>query len=273
MQNRIRYIIYFISVISICSCQLESFYQKEYTSEKKSYNKTRHFLFYFGNGQQDLNYPQPIEKYYTNGKTLNDDDLKNLNLTNIPKNFSGQVIVVSEEDNFVANMQTDIEYSKNDSIVFRGNISDQTKSNFESIEIQISDLLLNEISYNIANNSIYINSPIEILSIDDKISFDIPNQDSTILSTSLDKFRVSEIIEFEKNQIVEMYSGKIKINGKTLTFYSISDPLPLIPIIVGAAAIQGVSYLKKAYYDPWVKDKRNKKIISKVRKEKKKEKE
>lgn len=252
-----------IVLMSFSTCHIERLSHQERIAENTQKRKTKHFLFYSGKGKKELAFPDASRTDDTNkrGKLLNNQDLLKLNLLTFPRNFAGFITVSSKEENFSANIFTDISYDRNNNLVFKGHLSSYNKNSFAPIELEIPYYLFDNFGYNVENNAIYLEPNFKIFrtdSTDSDIRLD-STQQSDSLSITLENIYVSSIRELENTPIESIYSGQITFNSdKTITFYSHSDPLPLIPIIIAAVATTGISYLKDKYYDPWQEERKQK---------------
>lgn len=194
-------------------------------------------------------------------------DLKNVNLFSLPRNYFGTVVYVDEENDLVVNLLFDSEAEKGDTLVAKGYFSRMDKRSFNELEVLIPMSAYNEYGRNdVTIGDTTITVPI-------KTSFDFIHyqlqsavdlfQNDTSLVDSLDLAQLepiyidgeqmgaldsldttlvfNDIALYQNTREVLMLSGQMSLpSGSSIRFHSLSDPLPLIPMAIGALACFGV---------------------------------
>ncbi len=189
-----------------------------------------------------------------------DNELSSLNLYSYPRNYFGITTIAAREDRLVMNLMFSSENSALDEMEISVKYSVDNKNSFENFEIvlplteysKISNPLLDERSISI-NNDIWVRN----LSNIDTSSFDDSRLKDTLSIQRDVRYNIDsafyivnpiiqDIIIHEKDDNVLMFSAALNCNGTMYDVYSQSDPLPLIPIIISAAAsISAYKYRKE----------------------------
>ncbi|GJM34643.1 MAG: hypothetical protein DHS20C18_36440 [Saprospiraceae bacterium] len=240
-------LIVFCCAILANSCHVERFRLREF--KETGVRKINHSLWFTGEGKSELNY------YFTDSIVAKKKAIpfEELNFNNFPASYSGFITIVSEDNNFIANLYVNSLREAEEDLILTGSFSTLNKRKVSPLEISIPYQLIDEASYYVSDTSIIVDPKFVVHSLiqTDTLQEEDKLQDSILTVNYKYPITVSNIQVFENTDFVSMLSGEINLpNDGTLKFYAQSDPLPLIPILIAGVASGGAWLIKKWYDSP-----------------------
>lgn len=249
-----------LALATLSGCHWEKAISKY---DESGASKVKHTVWTTSDTERKLNI-EPQKQVEVGSKP----DLNSINLFSLPRNYFGTVVYVDEENDLLVNLLFDSKQERGDTLVGKGYFSRLDKRVFHDLEVLIPMSSFNEYqrdNVRIGDSTITVlnQTTIDFIHYQLPAGLDDPSPQDTSDLSSLDTARLEQIYIdaetlghrnssdstlvfrdialYENSNEVLMLSGQIHLpSGASVSFHSLSDPLPLIPMAIGAIACFGV---------------------------------